>query len=50
MLFEIDHDGAIDPSLPEGKIIDAQDPGRRLGRRRGPAENPEDGITTEGHP
>jgi len=49
MLFEIHQDGAIDSPLPEGKIIDAQDPGRSLGRRRGPAENPEDRITTERH-
>ena len=34
MLFEIHQDRAIDPALAEGKIIDAQDPGRGLGGRR----------------
>ena len=50
MLFEIHQDRAIDPPLAEGKIIDAQDPGRGLGRRRRATENPQDRLTTEGHP
>ena len=50
MLFEIHQDRAIDPALAEGKIIDAQDPGRGLGGRRRATENPQDRIATEGHP
>ena len=50
MLFEIDQDGAIDLALAEGKIIDAQDPGRGLDGRRSATKNPQDRITTEGHP
>ena len=37
--FEIDQDGALDPALAEGKIIDPQDPGCGRRGRRGPMEN-----------
>jgi hypothetical protein len=48
--FEIDQDGAIDPALAEGKIIDPQDPGRGRRGRRGVVEHAQDRIATEGHP
>src|SRR5262250_3039546 len=48
--FEIDQDGSIDPALAERKIINPQDPGCGRRGRRGPMENAEDRIATEGHP
>jgi len=48
--FEIDQDGAIDPALAERKIIDPQDSGCGRRGRRGPMENAQDRIATEGHP
>jgi hypothetical protein len=50
MLLEIHQDGAIDPALAERKIIDAEHTGCGLGRRRGAAENPQNGIPTQRHP
>ena len=50
MLCKIHQDRAIDPALAEGKIIDAQDPGRGRCGRWSAMENPQDRITTEGHP
>jgi len=48
--FEINQDRPIDPALTERKIIDPQDPGCGLRRRRGAVENAQDRIATEGHP
>jgi len=50
MLFEIHEDRAIDPALAEGKIINAQDTRRGVGKHGSTAEDPEDRIATERHP
>jgi hypothetical protein len=50
LLFEIHQDGAIDPALAQGKIVDAHDPGCGRVGRGAPTENPQDRIAAEGHP
>jgi hypothetical protein len=50
MLFEIQEDRAIDSALAEGKIINAQDTRRGLGKHGSTAEDPENRIATERHP
>jgi hypothetical protein len=47
---EIDQDGARDPALAERKIVDPQEPGYGPGRRRGPLQDPEDGVATHRYP